>query len=262
MGGNGTAETYGAAMTRRTEEFTSTPSSTYAERSCDRRRRGPFPVLIWLAAVLFGLVAFTPGAKAGSGIAVSQLFDGLVELRVDGYLEIPKWDDVHRQLAAQQNQVQDCRDGGQCRSKSAGVLAEVLDRLSTQDRNTQVQEINQLFNRRPYAEDSSQFNAVDKWQLPLDLLDGAGDCEDFAIAKYFALRQLGVPDDELRIVVAQEPRTGAGHAFLTVMIDGREMILDYDVSKPTRKTSVPVRPRFAFNAASRWVFVPNRLARR
>lgn len=249
-------------MTRRTEEFTNTPSSTYAERSCDRRRKGPFPVLIWLAAVLFGLVAFTPGAKAGSGIAVSQLFDGLVELQVDGYLEIPKWDDVHRRLTAQQDQVRDCRNGGQCRSKGAGLLADALNRLSMRDRKTQAQEINRFFNQRPYAEDSTQFNMADKWQLPLDLLTGAGDCEDFAIAKYFALLQLGVPDGEMRIVVAQEPRTGEGHAFLTVKIDGREMIMDYDVSKLTRATTVPVKPRFAFNAANRWVFVPNRLARR
>ena len=181
---------------------------------------------------------------------------------MDRHLEIPKWDDISRQLAAQQQQVRECRDGGQCRSSSVGALAETLDRLSVSDRDTQVREINRLFNQRPYAEDSIQFNTVDKWQLPLDLLDGAGDCEDFAIAKYFALLQLGVPDGEMRIVVAQEPRSGAGHAFLTVMIDGQEMILDYDVSRPTRKTTVPVRPRFAFNAANRWVFVPNRLARR
>lgn len=145
-------------------------------------------------------------------------------------------------------------------SAGAGVLANVLNRVAAQDRRTQIDEINRLFNGLPYIEDSDQFNLDDKWQLPLELLEGAGDCEDFAIAKYFALRQLGVPDEDLRIIVAQEPTSGAGHAFLAVMVEGRELILDYDVSKPVPQTIVPVRPKYGFNSNNRWLFIPRQLA--
>lgn len=248
-------------MIRRIVNFPRTPSSAPAERRSDRSRAGPLPVIAWLVGAICGLSVFPAEAPAGTGISESRLFDGLVEIQVDGFLELPSWDDVHRRLADQQTLVRDCRGGGTCRSEGAGVLADVLDRLATQDRRTQVNEINRLFNRRPYVSDVEQFNLPDKWQSPLDLLEGGGDCEDFAIAKYFALRQLGVPDDDLRIVVAQEPTSGSGHAFLAVALEGREMILDYDVSRPVRQTLTPVRPRYAFNASKRWLFVPRRGSR-
>ena len=41
---------------------------------------------------------------------------------------------------------------------------------------------------------------VDYWETPVEALwKGAGDCEDYAIAKYFSLRHLGVSSDKLRI---------------------------------------------------------------
>ena len=41
---------------------------------------------------------------------------------------------------------------------------------------------------------------MDYWATPVESLrKGEADCEDYAIAKYFTLRQLGVADDKLRI---------------------------------------------------------------
>jgi predicted transglutaminase-like cysteine proteinase len=46
----------------------------------------------------------------------------------------------------------------------------------------------------------------DAWSLPIDVNKegsfnaGAGDCEDYVLAKYAALHQAGVPDENLRMV--------------------------------------------------------------
>src|SRR5262249_17494405 len=54
---------------------------------------------------------------------------------------------------------------------------------------------------------------------------GAGDCEDYAIAKYVALRMAGIPPEDLRLVVMVDVR-GEGHAVAAARLDGHWLILD------------------------------------
>ena len=54
----------------------------------------------------------------------------------------------------------------------------------------------------------------------------SGDCEDYSIAKFYALRQLGFSDEELRIVVLKDAIRGVGHAVLAVYTDDDIRILD------------------------------------
>jgi len=62
--------------------------------------------------------------------------------------------------------------------------------------------INQFINRRiTYRDDASNWGLSDFWATPTTLFaKGAGDCEDFAIAKYVALRQSGMSADNLRLL--------------------------------------------------------------
>ena len=53
-----------------------------------------------------------------------------------------------------------------------------------------------------------------------------GDCEDFAIAKYFALRDLGFPASQMRIVVLKDTLRNLDHAVTAVYLDGDAWILD------------------------------------
>ena len=55
---------------------------------------------------------------------------------------------------------------------------------------------------------------------------GAGDCEDYAIAKFVALRQAGIAPEDLRIVVMRNTMSGEGHAVAAVRLDGRWLMLD------------------------------------
>ena len=88
-------------------------------------------------------------------------------------------------------------------------------------------EINRAINLaiRP-MEDLEQYGEVDVWSSPLVTFNtGAGDCEDYAIAKYVALQMVGIPAQDLRIVVVVDV-DGKGHAVTSVRSDGHWLILD------------------------------------
>jgi predicted transglutaminase-like cysteine proteinase len=62
--------------------------------------------------------------------------------------------------------------------------------------------INTFFNKNiRFGTDPEVWEQEDYWATPLETLGrGAGDCEDFVIAKYFSLLALGVPETKLRFV--------------------------------------------------------------
>lgn len=75
--------------------------------------------------------------------------------------------------------------------------------------------VNGYFNALPYVEDGLQWNAEDYWATPAEFLSvRAGDCEDYAIAKYFQLKELGIPLARLRLVYARALRSGVAHMVL------------------------------------------------
>lgn len=79
-----------------------------------------------------------------------------------------------------------------------------------------LQAVNGFFNRRTrFAEDRDLRGQIDYWASPLETLElGAGDCEDFALAKYFTLRLLGIPEQSLRLIYATLASTKQAHMVL------------------------------------------------
>ncbi len=85
---------------------------------------------------------------------------------------------------------------------------------------------------------------------------GAADCEDYAIAKYFSLRQLGVPSHKLRITYVKALRLNQAHMVLTYYPSpGAEpLVLDnlIDAIRPAGQRN-DLKPVYAFNAEGLWV---------
>ncbi len=81
----------------------------------------------------------------------------------------------------------------------------------------QLKVVNLFFNKQmTYVEDIDLWHVVDYWETPVEALwKGAGDCEDYAIAKYFSLRHLGVSSDKLRITYVKALRQNRAHMVLT-----------------------------------------------
>lgn len=78
-----------------------------------------------------------------------------------------------------------------------------------------------------YSPDRVVWGRGDYWATPTETArKGAGDCEDFAIAKYWLLRSLGYGSGQLQLVVLEDTRKGVYHAVLAVHLEGTRYILD------------------------------------
>ena len=106
----------------------------------------------------------------------------------------------------------------------AGMDATALKRAT--DRET-IQSVNEFYNRVAYVTDLSNYGRSEYWASPDEFVKNGGDCEDYAIAKFFALKSLGFED--MRIVAYTKP-TGQAHAVLVVKLD-MEWALDNETNR-------------------------------
>lgn len=90
----------------------------------------------------------------------------------------------------------------------------------------QLEAVNQWANAKPYVEDWANWHVADYWETPGEFIARGGDCEDFAIAKYFSLIRLGFAAQDLRIVVVSDATTRGFHAVLAARLDGIVWLLD------------------------------------
>lgn len=78
-----------------------------------------------------------------------------------------------------------------------------------------LQTVNAFFNQIPYLPDATHWSAEDYWATPAETVAGnAGDCEDYSIAKYFLLKEVGVPMERLRITYVKALRLNQAHMVL------------------------------------------------
>ncbi|MGY2262244.1 cysteine protease LapG [Pseudomonas sp. SDO55104_S430] len=118
--------------------------------------------------------------------------------------------------------------------------------------------VNRFFNQRMrYVEDIDLWHQVDYWETPVEALwKGAGDCEDYAIAKYFSLRHLGVASDKLRITYVKALRLNRAHMVLTYYAqpDAMPLVLDSltDSIQPASQRT-DLLPVYSFNAEGLWL---------
>lgn len=124
--------------------------------------------------------------------------------------------------------------------------------------------VNDFFNNNTrFVDDTVQWQQTDYWATPLETLGaGAGDCEDYSIAKYFTLIRLGVPVEQLRLIYVKAQIGGSNSKiFQAHMVLGYypepnaiPLILDSLVSAlDTADQRSDLRPVFSFNSAGLWV---------
>lgn len=106
-----------------------------------------------------------------------------------------------------------------------------LDSIRQFDRREQLDRVNRHFNASPYITDMINWNMPDYWARPLQFLDRSGDCEDYAIIKYYSLIYLGFSKEDLRIVVLHDNNLNVGHAVLTVSLSGQILALDNQIDQ-------------------------------
>lgn len=90
--------------------------------------------------------------------------------------------------------------------------------------------VNRFVNRSiSYQDDIKAWGAKDYWATPLEsLAAGTGDCEDYAIAKYFSLLRLGVQEEQMRLIYVMTTSPRSAHMVLAYYTPGKTapLILD------------------------------------
>ncbi len=120
----------------------------------------------------------------------------------------------------------------------------------------QAEAVNQAINRVPYASDWQLWRQSDYWAEPVEFFARGGDCEDYAVAKYSALRALGVEARRLRVVVLFDQVRGLVHAGLLLGFGGRVYFLDNltDELRPWPEVQ-GYRPIYSLNEDGLWLHV-------
>src|SRR6266852_1356474 len=140
-----------------------------------------------------------------------------------------KWLDVERKLDDERVQLALCDgDRERCVSPAALRFLAIVDSAKALEGRARLGEINRAINLaiRPMS-DLAQYGAIDVWSSPLvTFAAGAGDCEDYAIAKFVALRHAGIAADDLRIIVMRDTIRGEDHAVAAAKLDGHWLMLD------------------------------------
>lgn len=137
--------------------------------------------------------------------------------------------------------------------------ANVLNAFKSGSEQQKLKDINDYFNRKMrFVDDMTLWGQEDYWATPIEaLIKSAGDCEDYAIAKYFSLKFIGVPVSKLRITYVKAKIGGPSsnvtqaHMVLTYYAtpDAEPLVLDNLLSeiRPASRRN-DLLPIFSFNS--------------
>jgi predicted transglutaminase-like cysteine proteinase len=192
-----------------------------------------------IAVMAWGVVSFGPAPDLAAGTLLSPGSADLVRksaepfgvfaFRLSGGGLWEKWLGVERKLDDERVQLALCDgDRERCVSPAALQLLAIVDNARAREGRARLGEINRAINLaiRPMS-DLAQHGATDVWSPPLvTFTSGAGDCEDYAIAKLVALRLAGVSPDDLRVVIMHDTIRDEDHAVAAARLDGQWLTLD------------------------------------
>lgn len=139
-----------------------------------------------------------------------------------------KWHTLERAVETDMQLIAECHRYADTCTPEARRFNAIVNDASTHDALARIGSINRAINLaiRPQS-DWTLNGEEDHWSSPLETLTaGAGDCEDYAIAKYVALRMAGLSADDLRLVIAYDSRAHEEHALVAARHDGRWRLLD------------------------------------
>jgi predicted transglutaminase-like cysteine proteinase len=194
-----------------------------------------------LAALTLLLACVLPGSEQGrlaryvapsiSALAADEagatpLFGMSTEAVAEGDLSV-KWRRVEASLARDFQAIAECHTDKPCSAAAQRLIA-----LSAEGAGRSGRARVGLLNRAvdlaiAPTSDEAQWGESDRWSDPLETLRSSrGDCEDYAIVKYFALLEAGFSADDVKIVVLKNLFPSEDHAAAAVRVDGQWLILD------------------------------------
>src|SRR5271170_3266486 len=163
---------------------------------------------------------------------------------------LSKWSGLVADINTESNILTRCRDDAAPCPPAAQKFLAVIAAGRAHEGRGRIGTINRAINMaiRPMS-DVAQWGVPDRWSAPLaTLASGRGDCEDYAIAKYVALREAGLAENDVRLVIVRELASGEDHAVVAARVDETWIVLDNRRLTLIADTEMPrVRPLFVFD---------------
>jgi predicted transglutaminase-like cysteine proteinase len=178
---------------------------------------------------------------------------GTVEFRSD-LMALPQW---LRVLSEAKRQIKDLTT---CQSKECSPAAiswrQIIGLSKDGSPMEKIKAVNAFVNQWPYRLDIEAYGKTDYWASPGEFLKRSGDCEDYSIIKYFALKQMGFKAENMRIVVVKDIIRNIDHAILAVYIDQTAYVLDNlsNLILPHSRYRHYL-PQYSINGVNRWAHI-------
>lgn len=205
--------------------------------------------------LLVWIVFLWSSVHASEGDSFSALF-GYRAMEQNGLDHLPQWLSVLERHLLEDVPEGDCSEGflTTCHLRR---WFEFLESVRGLPREEQIFQVNRYVNKKEYVLDLNNYGREDYWAIAREFLYNGGDCEDYAITKFFSLKWLGYSPDEIRIVVLQDTNLRTPHAVLAVS-RGRDAVILDNQSGETRSHSRIVHyiPLFSLNEKSWWLYLP------
>jgi len=128
---------------------------------------------------------------------------------------------------------------------------QILESVANKSDLEKLNAVNEFYNGVRYSSDMKVYKKKDYWATPYEFLGkDQGDCEDYVIAKYFALRHLGMSPKKLFFTYVRSTKFKAPHMVLTYFKTPRSepLILDnnnHRIFKASKRKDL--KPIYNFN---------------
>jgi predicted transglutaminase-like cysteine proteinase len=127
---------------------------------------------------------------------------------------------------------------------------------SLSDRDT-LEKVNRFFNMFHFIDDIELWGVTNYWATPVEFIGAnGGDCEDYSIAKYFSLLELGIADEKMRITMVKAVNLNQYHMVLAYYATPASIPIILDnidgVIKPANKRNDLI-PIYSFNGSQLWL---------
>lgn len=216
-----------------------------------------------LAALFLAAITPVPAAAQTLADVVKAVQDdgddlfGSTELMSGSLKGLPQWNRVLLAMRADQPSFDRCADNAaSCTTPVLKNWRKIIVSASKLPRNERLKSVNDFFNRWPYKEDRELYGLSEYWATPKEFMTRSGDCEDYSIAKYFALKELGFSKDEMRIVILMDEIRGIGHAVLAIYEKNEILVLDSlsNLILPHTRYKHYI-PQYSMNESTRWAHI-------
>jgi predicted transglutaminase-like cysteine proteinase len=202
-------------------------------------------------ALLCAWLAMAPSLSA------QPVLLGTTEFRTASLAALPQWQRVLQKIETERSTYRACAAAeADCPSRGAASWQAMIRDQRGRPPLRQLDTVNRFLNGWRYKEDAANYGRPDYWATPLEFFLRSGDCEDYAIAKYVTLRQLGFAAEQLRLVVVHDVVRDLAHAVLAVYLDDQVYILDNLTRAVVPQDEVAhYVPYYSINETTRWAHV-------